>query len=316
MSNTSIVAIIPLYNGARWIEKTIRSVLAQTVQPDEFIVVDDGSTDDGPQIVKALAKDHPQIRLLSKPNGRQSAARNFGVAHSKSALIALLDQDDEWYPNHLAELVQPFHVGRDRPLALSYSHLSHVDENGLVVRRRLLDDWKPRQTIEECLSGDMGIQPSATLISREAFDSVGGFDEQLSCYEDDDLFLRFFRHGYDMAFVPKICSFWRIHSGSCMHSDNMWASIRIYMGKQLREYPEHTRLIVRRFFMNAIHLNHRALRSGVNLRQALDFLYEIRSQLPLSYRVLLFGGAPLLRTESRFLAALRVRRMVRRLVPV
>src|SRR5258708_4402360 len=98
--NLSIVAIIPLYNGARWIEQSIASVLAQTLQPEEFIVVDDGSTDNGPEIVFRLAKDHP-ITLLRKPNGGQSSARNFGVAKSQSALIALLDQDDIWYPNHL-----------------------------------------------------------------------------------------------------------------------------------------------------------------------------------------------------------------------
>jgi glycosyltransferase involved in cell wall biosynthesis len=106
MSDFSIAAIIPLYNGARWIEGAIRGFFAQTLQPDEFIVVDDGSTDDGAgaAIVERLALERP-IRLLQKENGRQSAARNFGVKHSASALIALLDQDDEWYPNHLEELI-------------------------------------------------------------------------------------------------------------------------------------------------------------------------------------------------------------------
>ncbi len=97
----SIAAIIPLYNGARWIEQAVRSVLAQTRMPDELIIVDDGSTDDGPVIVEELAAQHPSIALLRKSNGGQSAARNFAVAHCKSALIALLDQDDIWYPNHL-----------------------------------------------------------------------------------------------------------------------------------------------------------------------------------------------------------------------
>src|SRR5713226_3282985 len=94
MTDISIVAIIPLYNGAKWIEGAIRSVFAQTLQPDEFIVVDDGSTDCGAgvAIVERLAQERP-ITLLRKSNGRQSAARNFGVAHSASALIALLDQD-------------------------------------------------------------------------------------------------------------------------------------------------------------------------------------------------------------------------------
>jgi glycosyltransferase involved in cell wall biosynthesis len=197
-------------------------------------VVDDGSTDDGAgvAIVERLAREHP-ITLLRKSNGRQSAARNYGIAHSTSALIALLDQDDGWYPTHLEELIKPYQEKRDHPLALTYSHLSQVDEKGLIVRRRFLDGWSPKQTVVECLASDMGIQPSATLISREAFDRVGGFDESLSCYEDDDLFLRLFRVGYDMAFVDKILSFWRIHTGSCMHSDNMWRSIRLYMDKQL-----------------------------------------------------------------------------------
>src|SRR6266446_2561458 len=65
-SDLSIVAIIPLYNGARWIEQAIKSVLAQTLAPDEFIVVDDGSTDGGAgaAIVERLAQEHPIIALL------------------------------------------------------------------------------------------------------------------------------------------------------------------------------------------------------------------------------------------------------------
>ncbi len=306
----TIVAIIPLYNGAKWIEQTIQSVLDQTLQPDEFIVVDDGSTDKGPEIVEKLAQKHP-IKLLRKPNGGQSSARNFGVANSKSDLIALLDNDDFWYPNHLHELIKPYKCrNRDRPLALTYSQLSHVDEKGLVVRRRLLDWWAPKQTIVECLATDMGIQPSATLISRKAFDAVNGFDENLSCYEDDDLFLRLFRHGYDMAFVDKILSFWRIHPNSCMRSDNMWKSIRLYLSKQLTEFPEHKTIIVRRFFMNTIHLHLRALRSGAKLTKSIDFLNEIYPLLPLKYKVLIVGGAPLLQSEGRFEVARKIGRMM------
>jgi GT2 family glycosyltransferase len=138
------------------------------------------------------------------------------------------------------------------------------------------------------------------LISREAFDAVGGFDESLCCYEDDVLFLRLFSAGYDMAFVDKICSFWRIHSGSCMHSDNMWQSIRLYMNKQLREFPEYKDLIVQRFFTNAIHLHLRSLKAGAPLRQSIAFMLEMSPLLPLRHRLLLVGGAPFLKTEKRF----------------
>src|SRR5581483_3417077 len=118
----NITTIIPLYNGARFIERALDSVLGQTMPPSEIIVVDDGSTDDGPVIVQRWTRQHP-IRLLRRPNGGQSAARNFGVANSDGQHIAFLDQDDAWYPNHLEELVQPFRERRQRELGWVYSDL-------------------------------------------------------------------------------------------------------------------------------------------------------------------------------------------------
>src|SRR6476659_10725298 len=98
----SISAIIPLYNGASFVTQALDSVFAQELPPDEVIVVDDGSTDEGPEIVSRYAKRHP-ITFLRKDNGGQSSARNFGIRRARGALIALLDQDDLWYPHHLRE---------------------------------------------------------------------------------------------------------------------------------------------------------------------------------------------------------------------
>jgi hypothetical protein len=99
----SIVVVIPLCDGATYIKRAIESVFAQTIQPAEIVVVDDGSGDDGPEIVMALPQAE-KITLLRKSNGGQSSARNFGVKSSKSSLIAFLDQDDLWYPRHLEVL--------------------------------------------------------------------------------------------------------------------------------------------------------------------------------------------------------------------
>src|ERR1700758_2585037 len=101
---STIAAIIPLYNGADYIDAAIKSVLEQERLADEIIIVDDGSTDNGPSIVEAMAAGNPRIRLLHKENGGQGSARNYGVAHCNSDLIALLDQDDYWYEDHLKEL--------------------------------------------------------------------------------------------------------------------------------------------------------------------------------------------------------------------
>src|SRR6266566_5561551 len=243
----SIVAIMPLYNGARWIEQSIRSVLAQTLPPDEFIVVDDGSTDDGHRIAERLAQSHP-IRLLRKPNGGQSSARNFGVAHSRSALIALLDQDDAWYPHHLATLIEPFRKPRGVPVGWVYSDVDEVDESGGMVNKRLLGLMppgnplfpreNPKRSLAACLSNDMFVLPSASLITRGAFEAVGGFDERLCGYEDDDLFLRLFRAGYDNVFIDEPLSQWRIHRTSTSRTSRMARSRMIYAMKLFEQSPD------------------------------------------------------------------------------
>ncbi len=96
--------IIPLYNKATTVERAIRSVLKQTVQDFEIIVVNDGSTDRGPIVVSAI--NDPRIRLIHQSNAGVSAARNRGIAESKYDLIAFLDADDEWLPEFLETIHQ------------------------------------------------------------------------------------------------------------------------------------------------------------------------------------------------------------------
>jgi glycosyltransferase involved in cell wall biosynthesis len=240
MTDRSIVTIIPLFNGARGIEGAIHSVFAQTIQPDEFIVVDDGSTDDGPAIVAKLARERA-ITLLHKPNGGQSAARNFAVARSRSALIALLDQDDRWYPNHLEVLRCEFEKHEEMSLGWAYSDFDDIDADGRVVSRSFIGKRQlenPKRHLNSLLSQGVIIQPSATLISRAAFEAVGGFDERLRDYEDDDLFLRIFREDFDSAYLPYPTSQWRIHESSCGTSDRHNDSLRFYARKLLAAFPD------------------------------------------------------------------------------
>jgi glycosyltransferase involved in cell wall biosynthesis len=239
-SDRSIIVIMPLYNGAHWVEEAIRSVLAQTLQPNEFIVVDDGSTDNGPEIVERLAAKHPLIRLMRKANGGQSAARNFAVRHSTSAFIALIDQDDRWYSNHLADLMCAVRDHKEAaPLGWVYSDFDDIDESGYLVRRGFVSHvTNPKRDLVRILAEGMIIQPSATLISRTAFEAVGGFDEQLSGYEDDDLFLRIFRASYDNVFVPFATSQWRIHASSSGASNRTDESLKYYIRKLLRTFAD------------------------------------------------------------------------------
>ena len=94
----SISVVIPLYNKAAYIGEALKSIQRQTRQPDEVIVVDDGSTDGGP----AIAGEFPGVTLIRQANGGVSMARNTGVASATGGLVAFLDADDRWMHDHLS----------------------------------------------------------------------------------------------------------------------------------------------------------------------------------------------------------------------
>ncbi len=301
-----ITAIIPLYNGRDFIREALESILSQTLPPDEIIVVDDGSTDDGADIVLEMIKTHP-IRLLRKPNGGQSSARNTGVKHAHGDLIALLDQDDIWYPHHLATLVEPFAESRPTALGWSYSNLDRIDHDGSMLIKSFIGATgtsHPKTNLMQCLGEDMYVLPSASLISRKAFQEIGGFDETLSGYEDDDLFLRLFRAGYENVYIDTPLSKWRIYPTSTSYSPRMVASRLIYAGKLLRAFPDDrvqvryyaSRLIAPRFFAQMMAEYRRSLTFGTSeqTRLALSHLHFIARFLRRRSRYLVMVVLPLL----------------------
>lgn len=325
----SIAVVIALYNGERFIDETLRAVFAQSLSPDEIVVVDDGSSDRGTEIVEKLAEKHP-ITLIKGEHCGQSAARNLGIDSTTSDLIAVLDHDDAWYPRHLEKLRQPFlESHRDRPLGWVYSDVDEMWADGKIVNHQLLQHFSathPKRSLAECLAGDMYVLPSASLVSREAFYSVGGFDEQLVGYEDDDFFLRVFQAGFDNVFIPEALSKWRIHSGSSAHSSSMSRSRLVYFHKLIRVLPPGASdhhgneligdLVAPRMlrhvgseFAVAAKSNNRAA-----MQQALRDIAVIRPYLTRRRRLALECVYPVMRSQrlSRFLVQSGMRRVVRR----
>src|SRR5690606_6188257 len=99
-----VSVVIPLYNRATTIERTLQSVLAQTVSDFEVVVVDDGSIDDGPDRVEALGD--PRLRVIRAGRGGVSGTRNHGVAECRAPLVAFLDSDDECDPRYLEAILR------------------------------------------------------------------------------------------------------------------------------------------------------------------------------------------------------------------
>jgi glycosyltransferase involved in cell wall biosynthesis len=208
-----ISVIIPAYNHARFLPQAIESVLAQTLLPAELIVVDDGSTDDTPQV---LARYSECVRYIRQQNRGVSAARNTGAAVAMGDYLAFLDADDEWLPHKLEMQMARF---TNEP-ELGLVHCGVVEINGegalLSVRQDGLEGW----LIEEFLLFRRAIilgAGSSALIPRRILFELGGWDEQLSTAADWDVCCRIAAR-YPIGFVSEELLRYRIH-GTNMHTN-------------------------------------------------------------------------------------------------
>ena len=221
----TVAVIIPFYNGKRWIERALKSVVEQTVKPAEFVVVNDGSKAEEREILPALAERYG-FRIIDKENGGQGSARNAGVRATTAEFIAFLDQDDFFLPQHIEDLLLTI-PNNDARLGYVYADLCGGDEHGYINHSNLLryqtrEGRHPKQgSAAELIRQDMFVLPSASLIKRTAFTAVGGFDEQFIGYEDDDLFLRIYRNGYTNHYLDKPVTVWRRYGGSTSYTVRM-----------------------------------------------------------------------------------------------
>ena len=178
-----VSVIIPTYNRWPMIAEAVQSVLAQTFDAFELIVVDDGSADNTPRL---LSSCDSRLKIFSKPHAGVAAARNAGVAISLGKYIAFLDSDDLWSPAKLA--TQADFMERN-----SGAHICQTEEiwiRGGVRVNPKARHRKPagdifRRSLELCL-----VSPSAVMMTKELFKLTGGFDESLPVCEDYDLWLR------------------------------------------------------------------------------------------------------------------------------
>jgi glycosyltransferase involved in cell wall biosynthesis len=181
--------VIPLYNKERYIERALRSVLAQTRRPGEIIVIDDGSTDRGPEIVKGFAAEG--VALQAQANAGPSAARNRGLAAARADYAAFLDADDEWRPAFIERLSGFL----DRHPEAGFVCCSCLD--GRTGRPILPDQEVLPGGIEgliphffRSLHREYFLNPSSALVRRTAIESAGVFDESARLGEDPDFFGR------------------------------------------------------------------------------------------------------------------------------
>ncbi|MEP9385691.1 glycosyltransferase family A protein [Mesorhizobium sp. KR9-304] len=236
MSASDVVVVIPFYDGSKFIRRAVESVLSQTMPPAEFVVVNDGSKPEEAAFLQALAEEM-HFKVLDKDNGGQGSARNAGVAATSSPYVCFLDQDDLFLPDHIEVLRKA--VSPDSRFGWAYADLIEADGDAQVVRTATVKAYTmhPKADVFRLIREDMFVLPSASIISRPAFEAVEGFDPQFMGYEDDDLFLRMFRAGYTNIFVDRPVTIWCMHSASTSFSIRMSRSRFRYFKKLLQTFP-------------------------------------------------------------------------------
>jgi len=194
MSDTPAVSVvIPLYDKGPYIARALNSVLSQTVQSFEVIVVDDGSTDNGAEVVKGFVD--PRIKLIRQENQGVSAARNRGISEATTDFIAFLDADDEWLPKHLETLLM---LREKYPRAGAYGTAYLMKMKNLRIKAAPFSSEIPKEPWEGILPsyfkaaalGEPPISASTVAIPKFVLKEMGGFKTEAWWAEDNDLWGR------------------------------------------------------------------------------------------------------------------------------
>ena len=187
--------IIPAYNREKEIKRAVDSVLSQTLQDFEVIVVDDGSTDQTGAIVQSI--NDSRIVYVRQDNRGATAARNNGVRHAKGIYISFLDSDDIWYSNTLERQLWKFNS--DKEISCVYSDLNIIKPGG-----QIMPFWKPTKIegyiYKEALTQGY-LSPMIVLsVKKSCIEAVGMFDEGLPASQDDDICFKLAKK-YKFGFV-------------------------------------------------------------------------------------------------------------------
>jgi GT2 family glycosyltransferase len=228
----AVSVIMPAYNAAPYIDGAVASVLTQTFADLELIVVDDGSIDETPQRLAALAARDSRVRVIHQPNRGVSAARNAALELSRGRFLALLDSDDEWAPQFLTAQIAAL-SGLPRTGVATANALERGGRrDGFPLRRptTMLRHLRLRDLIED----ETAVCVMA-VFRREVCEAIGGFDERLHCGEDYHFWLRAARAGFGIVQTPEPLGWYRRRpDGASANESAMLDGVRVVLA-ELRE---------------------------------------------------------------------------------
>ncbi len=221
MNLPHVSIIMPCYNAAAHLARSVGSVQAQTFDDWELVAIDDGSGDDTAARLAAMAADDPRIRVFTQPNGGVSRARNRGLSEARGRCIAFLDADDDWHPDFLARMTGALQAEPD--VVLAYCGWQNIGLSGGRAQPFVPPDYETPDKREKLFAGCRW-PIHATLTRREAVTAAGGFDTALKNAEDYAMWLRIAGRA-PITRVAEVLAFYHFHSDTQASSAHARAAL-------------------------------------------------------------------------------------------
>jgi glycosyltransferase involved in cell wall biosynthesis len=237
----TVSVVIPTYNALRFLPQTIASVMGQTYQDFELLLIDDGSSDGTADWVEEFNQttDGHKIRFFQQQRGGVSAARNLGIQNAQGEFVAFLDADDLWVPTKLAQQVN--YLNQHPRVGLVHGAIALMDESGKLTGRVLSS--KPAASSLTQLLTRNAVACQTVLVRRSCFEQTGCFDSQADTVEDWDLWMRVARF-YPIVALPEVLAHYRQVESSLSRSHERMVPTYHYVIEKTYEFcqDELTRL--------------------------------------------------------------------------
>ena len=274
----TVSVIIPTYNRAHLVGRAIKSVLEQTYQDFELIVVDDGSTDNTKEVVKGF-NDKRIKYILHEKNKGATAARNTGIKAARGEYIAFQVSDDEWLPVKLEKQMKVFEtVPPEVGVVYTGFYRLKNSKKTYIPSPKIIQ--KEGYIFGSLLKGNF-VTTQAVLVKRECFERAGMFDESLPRLQDWELFIRISKdYHFKCVDEPLLISYYQPHSISADQSALIRA-LKLILEKHFEDFKKDKRVLAS-FFANSGDL----LCSGGEFRQGRSYLIKAVKAYPLNIKYL------------------------------
>ena len=283
----SVSILIPAYNAEHWIADTLRSALAQTWEPKEIIVVDDGSTDQTLEIARKF--ESGTVRVVSQKNQGAASARNTARSLCRGDYIQWLDADDYLAPDKIAlQMAALNEIGNKRVLVSSeFGKFLHQWQRAEFVPSGLWDNLSPTEWLLRKMGDNLYMQTATWLVSRELTEASGPWDTRMLSDDDGEYFCRVLLNSDSTRFVPGAKVYYRGFRANSLayvgnsnrKRDALWISMKLHIGylRSLEDTPRTREAALRYLQRNLI--NFYPERADI-VKEAEEIAAELGGKLP------------------------------------